>query len=142
MVSARGLRTAALLPLAFLAGCGDATGPPADITGTYALMTVDGDPLPLLVRDDVLYRLDLTDGQLVLRPDSTFLLQLRTRVFRKKENTTEYVDEGAVGEIIRDGGQITLRSVIGSSYEGTVSGRTLILWLGSDRRYEFRRVSP
>ena len=60
----------ALSPLVFSLSCGDPTGP-LDRDGYYALVTVDGDPLPAQVFQNESVRVTSVSETLRFRPDGT-----------------------------------------------------------------------
>lgn len=64
----------ALLPvvLVLILGCG--SEPNDEITGTYTLVGVEGSPLPYLERSDAECDEFISEGELVLRPGSTYSL--------------------------------------------------------------------
>ena len=73
------LALAVLLPLA--ACSDDGTGPDENgIHGTYTLRTIDGGNLPFTLRDDNVERVEVTEGEIVLRSDGTFTDDLAYRI--------------------------------------------------------------
>jgi hypothetical protein len=52
-------------------GCGDSTGP-GDITGTYALQSVNGQSVPFFWLESDHRDVELISGQFTLRADATF----------------------------------------------------------------------
>lgn len=66
-----------LLPygLLALAGCGDALAP-EDVSGIYALTSIQGQVPPVVVRDDPSCRYTVVDGTLTLASDQSFELRL------------------------------------------------------------------
>jgi hypothetical protein len=76
----------AVLLACALAACGDddSTGPddtPASLAGRYILVSVDGDTLPVLLRDDSV-RVVITAGQYSLNMDDTFTFSFTYNVTR------------------------------------------------------------
>ena len=81
-----------LLSLA-LAACGDddPTGPdetPSSLAGLYILVSVNGDSLPVLLRDDSV-RVIITAGQYNLNMDETFTFSLTYNVTRNGATTPQ-----------------------------------------------------
>lgn len=62
--------TLALVAASLLLGCGDATGPDRDPAGTYALESVNAQPLPFTDTDKTV----ILSGSLVLKSNRTFTL--------------------------------------------------------------------
>ena len=85
-------RAFALLALA-LAACTDAGTGVGNLTGTYTLRTINGDPVPAtLVFTSPSDHLELLEGQIRLASDGTYAD--RTRVQETKRGvTTEYLDD-------------------------------------------------
>ena len=81
-----------LLALA-LAACGDddSTGPdetPSSLAGRYILVSVNGDSLPVLLRDDSV-RIIITAGQYNLNMDETFTFSFTYNVTRNGATTPQ-----------------------------------------------------
>ena len=128
------MRIILLLGIAFtLAACGhDSVGPsptPSTISGTYNLTTMDGAVLPVTVLDLGAYRLNLASGNLALRSDGTYSLQLGIRI-EDSGNVRATTDSDA-GLWNVNHGAVTLASTQGdTSRTGTVSGDVMTLQSG------------
>lgn len=95
------LAVAALLSIA----CGnDATAP--SHAGTYTLVSINGEAVPILLTEDEVERVELTRGEIVLRDDNTFddLLEFTQTV--EGETTTEPIL--ATGTWQMRGNQLTM----------------------------------
>jgi hypothetical protein len=106
----------ALMTVAVLGACSDGalsgtTG--GTFAGTYRLITIDGDPLPVFVESNFDFDTYIDDGALVLRSDRTYTVTFR------------YADVYSDDQVVYD------TDVVG---EGTwrVSGSNLILTEDSD----------
>ncbi|HWN18648.1 MAG TPA: hypothetical protein VNO19_07005 [Gemmatimonadales bacterium] len=66
-------RSALPLGLVLLLGCG--SEPPDEITGTYALVGVEGEPLPYLESSDAECDQFISEGELALNPGGTYNLE-------------------------------------------------------------------
>lgn len=69
----RKILTAALAATSIvLAACGDSSGPPANITGTYTLETVNNAQLPFTTDEDETYKAEILASAITLRADKTY----------------------------------------------------------------------
>ena len=114
----------AVIGCALLAACGDAFSPEG-VSGTYALKSIDGDPLPV---SEIVFgvTLSITAGSITLTPEETYLLSLDIELddgsttvsstettsgtFNLVEpNTINFSDEdGDVFSGVHDGNSITM----------------------------------
>lgn len=125
ITSARATRVAiAAAAVALLGACGsDSTGPHnANVTGTYALSTVDGASLPFTVPNTGDNTVIVQSAAIMLNDDSTY-----SAVASGTENgepTSIITDEGNYSV---SGSQVTFTSTViqGGHYTGNVSGTTL-----------------
>lgn len=111
---------AALLVIA----CGDSTGPDTSHVGTYTLLSVDGEALPVSFTDGFA-TIVLTSGHVTLNADGTFADVLSYTV---TEGTDSYSDtETYSGTYTRSGSNITFNvtSPDPDTYRMTLSGTTL-----------------
>ena len=113
---------AGTLLAASLACGGDSTGPEA-IEGTYALQTMAGRSLPVIVLEDETGKYEITAGSVTLTAPNAFTLSLtfRQTTGGQANTLTTTVD----GTWTRSGGSVTLTTSDGDSIVGTLSGQTL-----------------
>jgi hypothetical protein len=139
--SGKGPRVQSLSHLAIRLGCGaflaaslacgkDSTGPePEAIEGRYALETVDGRSLPVVILEDETETIQLIAGAVTLSAPRAFTMELTL-----KETTAEGVSTGTSqvsGTWTRSGETVRL-TVDGEVVTATVSGGTLRLTDGAD----------
>jgi hypothetical protein len=113
-----GLAAAALL----LAGCGDSNAPDNSHVGHYAMVSVDGDPLPITVEDTPGFAVTLFSGELVLNANKTFVQSVTVAftVFGEPE-PPETLSCG--GRYERRGSTLTMTSTGNENCEaGTLTG--------------------
>lgn len=129
-----------VLPAALLA-CSGATepAPPRDITGTYVLVSVDGQPLPY----DVSYvsgysrRVEMLEGTVEIRADRTFLDHSVTRFWRRDGSGWTDRPSDAAGTATLEDGAIKFQDLGGAVYRMQLDGEALVQrWFIYDLRYE------
>ena len=138
--SGKGSRLQSLSHLAIRLGCGaflaaslacgkDSTGPgPEAIEGRYALETVGGRSLPVVILEDETETIQLTAGAVTLSAPRAFTMELTL-----KETTAEGVStftSQVSGTWTRSGATVSL-TVDGEVVSATVSGGTLRLMDGA-----------
>lgn len=118
----------ALAVSALAIGCSDSSGPSgeANIHGTYAMHTVNGQSLPFAVI--VLgteYRLEITAGSLTVNANNTYTLS--TTVSETEAGTTVTVTETSSGTWTRANNAVTFTdgedggSITGAAGNGTIT---------------------
>jgi hypothetical protein len=120
-----------ILATTLVAGCGDSTGP-GSVAGTYALVTWDGEPLPVVVWQtwnvDDFVRTELTAGTLRLDRDGTcdfsFAFERTEYTASTGERQVDTETETATGTFSVSESLITfvLDDPDSDSFNGTVSG--------------------
>jgi hypothetical protein len=123
--SARALRVAiAATAVAMLAACGsDSTGPRnTNVSGTYALTTVDGSSLPFTIPNTGDNTEIVENATITLNSDSSY-----TAVANGTENGESTPIITDMGHYSVSGSQVTFTSSViqGGNYTGNVSGSTL-----------------
>jgi len=123
--SARALRFAiAAATVAMLAACGsDSTGPRnTNVSGTYALTTVDGSSLPFTIPNTGDNTEIVNNATVTLNSDSSY-----TAVANGTENGADATIITDAGHYSVSGSQVTFTSSViqGGNYTGSVSGSTL-----------------
>jgi len=123
--SARALRFAiAAATVAMLAACGsDSTGPRnTNVSGTYALTTVDGSSLPFTIPNTGDNTEIVNNATVTLNSDSSY-----TAVANGTENGEDATIITDTGHYSVSGSQVTFTSSViqGGNYTGSVSGSTL-----------------
>jgi hypothetical protein len=96
---------AVVLPLA-LGGCGDSTGPGGSLAGTYALRSINGDPVPVIIDESGTFRLEMMSGFVRLNANGTFSTRHTVRL--TEGNSSIDVPQDASGTYTRSGEAITL----------------------------------
>lgn len=125
------LRLLALAVATFaFAACGsDSNAPDTSHVGRYALLSIDGDPLPITVDDGTTTTLTLQSGSLTLNAGGTFVQTLDIDVeINGQIAPTQHLS--CNGNYTRRGNTINLTAAAGGMCEagtltGTLSGNTL-----------------
>ena len=125
ILSARATRIAiAAAAVALLGACGsDSTGPRnTNVSGTYALTTVDGSSLPFTIPNTGDNTVIVENATVTLNADSSY-----TAVASGTENGDPATIITDAGHYSVSGSQVTFTSSViqGGNYTGTVSGSTL-----------------
>lgn len=116
----------AALPLLLAAlACSDSTSPEPTPVGTYALVTVDGDPIPFVVAQTGSDKLELTDGRLTLNGDGTCSVSITAR--RTQDGQTSTNTDGDTCTWTNNNNALTLTYSSGSSDVGSWSGDQISL---------------
>ena len=120
-----------LIPLAavilFAACSDDSTGPNADVTGSYALITLNGSGLPVVISFDQSSTFRITGGNVTLSSNNTFTSSGTYQETLASGQTTT-VTETCNGTYTRNGNSITFTEVTvantncGGVYNGTWDG--------------------
>ncbi|MEX2154589.1 MAG: hypothetical protein WD825_14705 [Gemmatimonadaceae bacterium] len=112
----------ALSALAFTGSCKESTAPPRGLAGIYELMTVDGEPLPVVLFDDAEGTEEMLSGHVDLFSNGTFsdITRIRTTV---NGSTTEE-DVAAEGTYRLSGSTVTFDAPSGA-YTMELDGTTL-----------------
>jgi hypothetical protein len=117
---------------AVLAACGgdSSTGPEsANVTGTYALQTINGQATPVTIIQIATYRLEVVSGSLAINTNNTFSNTLTYRETDSGQIVTG--SETCTGTYSRNGNSVTFNEAdvvnteCGDTYTGTVSGNNL-----------------
>lgn len=74
-----------------LAACGDSSGPPASITGTYTLETVNGAQLPFTTDEDETFKAEILSMAITLKADETYSAVFTGRSTDNGQPTTNTV---------------------------------------------------
>ena len=111
---------AALLTASLACG-GDSTGP-EPIEGTYALQSMGGRSLPVIVVQNPSEKEEITSGSITLSTPNVFTMELTVRQTLVTEVYALTIE--VEGTWSRSGGTVTLTSD-GESVIATLSGRTL-----------------
>ena len=127
------------------AGCGgDSTGPkPLSHVGRYALISVDGATLPLVLYDDPTLKLTVTEGALTLDAANTFTQDVKIEVLANGfPAPAELLSCG--GTYHRNGNSITFTSTATDTCDagtatGTLNNNTLTIADESGSTLVFRR---
>lgn len=116
-------------------GCGDSpTHPgPTQVVGTYSLVEINGEPLPVLFHRDAFYDTEwhYVAGDLALNADSTFALSYTIRVTKGTQGGRTAVGAESVyrasGTFGVHGDSIPYRITVfeGQDFDATVAGRVL-----------------
>ena len=107
-----------ILPFLLVAGCGDDTVGPSSIHGTYALQSIDGQPLPAPYQT-----FTATGGQTTLNSDGTWSTILNIQGQEDLSNNGEYN---------YDNGTITFFDQLNASFGGIIRGDTLTVAGGTE----------
>ena len=113
----------ALVTVATLA-CGDSTSPES-IEGIYALQTINGRALPVVVMQEGTQKFEVTAGAITLGPGTKWKFELTVRATLGADVSTDIVSID--GTWSRAGSTLTLTSPAGDSETVLLSGRTLTL---------------
>lgn len=104
-----------------------------DITGTYTLVSVDGEPLPAILYEDDEIRFELVSGTLILSASDTYSEPVTLRVTDKVSDVSETAVETDTGSFtVTSATSVTFTSSdpeIGS-YTATISGNELTYTFG------------
>ena len=107
---------------ALFTGCsGDSNAPDNSHVGHYAMVSVDGDPLPITVEDSPGFAVTLLSGDLVLNANKTFVQSL-TLAFTVFGDTEPPETLSCDGRYQRRGNTLTLTTTASDNCEaGTVT---------------------
>ena len=112
------------------AGCGsDSNAPDMSHVGVYDMVSIEGDPLPAAVIEMPGYKLVVTEGNLALTANNTFIESISSiETVDGTEGPLEAVS--CAGRYTRKGNTVTLTTpetdiCIGQTVTGTLSGSTL-----------------
>jgi hypothetical protein len=120
-------RLIALAAVTLFAACSDSTGPNAEVTGSYALITLNGSGLPVVVFFDQFTTFRITGGNVTLNSNNTFTSSGTYQEVLSTGQTTT-VTETCDGTYTRNGNSITFTEVTvsntncGGVYNGTWDG--------------------
>lgn len=108
-----------------VAACGDGNGinEPQEIAGTYALQSVNGEALPVVLFEGSGYRLEVTAATYVLASGGTFT---NGATFRETEGGVATTStETLTGQYTVSGSAVTFTDSDGDVIAGTISGNSL-----------------
>jgi hypothetical protein len=108
----------ALLAGRLLTACGDDGTGPGSIFGTYTLITINGEELPV----EIAPGFEITAGSVRLNSDNTYVLSFTLRL----DGTTDTVDDPGTFTVV-DGSIIQFTGGEAGNFSGTVSGNTLTI---------------
>ncbi len=106
------------------------------ITGTYALVMVNGSPMPAVVQEEPGYTEEVLEGSLTLLSDNTYLARF---VFRETEGGATITEEDIEGgTYLVSGSQITFMDAEDpdDDVQGVISGNTITVTVEEDRGLE------
>ncbi|MBA3889586.1 MAG: hypothetical protein H0X64_03570 [Gemmatimonadaceae bacterium] len=106
--------------LAFAAACGDSTGPDSSYLGTYALRSVDGQPVPFTIFASGDDYVRVTGGSLIFDSGDSFTTSLDLSY--RFDGTVENESEWTGGTFKRAGNKFTMTDAEGDSYVATYDG--------------------
>src|SRR5512143_4101235 len=112
-----------LLTVAMLA-CGDSTSPET-IDGTYALRTINGQTLPVVLQQDATSKNEVTAGAITVGPGTAWTISLTVRSTLGAD--VSLFTNTLAGTWTRSGEKVTLTATGGESETAVLSGRTLTL---------------
>ncbi len=115
----------AVLVLIGLVACGDDSVSPADVAGTYTLVSVDGGGLPAVIQESTDFLLEFTAGSATLNADLTCSLSLDLRETDQGTVTTDTL-VSACTYTIDDGFRLTPSGET-FSLSGSILGSTLTI---------------
>ena len=136
------MATAALATLA-ATGCSDSNAPDNSHVGSYALVSVNGAPLPLTVIDQPSLKISVQDGALALAANKSYTQTLSVLIVT--DGVAAPVEHlSCTGSYTKSGNTFTLTSVesadcSGVTATGTLSGNTLTVTDDSGETLVFRR---
>jgi hypothetical protein len=120
-------RLITLAAVTLFAACSDSSGPNADVTGSYALITLNGSGLQIVVSFDQFSTFRITGGNVTLASNNTFTSSgTYQETFANGQTTTG--TETCDGTYTRNGNSITFTEVTvantncGGVYNGTWDG--------------------
>lgn len=120
-------RLIGLAAVTLFAACSDSSGPNAGVTGSYALITLNGSGLPVVVFFDQFSTFRITGGNVTLNSNNTFSSSGTYQETVTNGQTTT-VTETCDGTYTRNGNSITFTEVTvsntncGGVYNGTWDG--------------------
>jgi len=120
-------RLVAIAAVTLFAACSDSSGPNADVTGSYDLITLNGSGLPVVVTFDQFSTFRITGGNVTLNSNNTFSSSgSYQQTFANGQTTTG--TETCDGTYTRNGNSITFTEFTvsntncGGVYNGTWDG--------------------
>jgi len=126
--TARGRPLALLAALTLAAGmtaCSDSTGPEPTPVGTWTLVSISGSPLPFVLIQVGLDKLEVTAGRITINQDGTCSFSLTLRSTESGNVTT--ATETDVCTWTRNNNAMTFSYQDGTTASGSLSGDTLTL---------------
>ena len=120
-------RLITIAAVTLFAACSDTSGPNGDVTGSYALITLNGSGLPVVVVFDQFSTFRITGGNVTLNSNGTFTSSGTYEQILTNGPTTT-VTETCDGTYTRNGNSITFTEVTvsntncGGVYNGTWDG--------------------
>ena len=114
-----------LVPLLIL-GCSDATGPGPGVAGTWRLQTVNGAPLPFILDEPGVDKLELTGEVITLVGPSSVTMVTTFRVTVGSNVFTESIPDNGTYAVDGSTVRFTFESD-GSTPTATVAGNTMTL---------------
>ena len=130
-----------LLRSRVLAACGGDDGPagPPDSShvGTYALLTVNGQPLPVTLLESSGTTIEIASGSITLAADERYSYAVTFRTVAGDTSATEST-QSETGTNTRRGNAVTLRPPQGPTFAGVLRGDTLRI-ADDDLSLVFRR---
>ena len=138
-------RLITLAAVTLFAACSDSSGPNSDVTGSYALITLNGSGLPVVVFFDQNSTFRITGGNVTLSSNGTFTSSgTYQETLAGGQSTT--ATETCNGTYTRNGNSITFTEVTvastncGGVYNGTWDGNdTLTVAFDATVRAVFRK---
>lgn len=124
------MRTRNLIAVGLLAALmgacgGDSITGTTSVAGKYTLQTLDGMRLPVVVLDQPGFKLEITDGDVVLAENGTFTSNVTVR--QTVQGTVTTSPESSTGTYTVNGSEISFNSPGEPTIQGTLSGGTLTI---------------
>ncbi len=91
-----------------LVGCGDGSVSPADVAGTYTLLSVDGEGLPAVLAESIDFLFEVTAGSVTLNADLTCSHSVTERETDQGTVTTDIILQECT-YTIDDGFRLTIQ---------------------------------
>jgi hypothetical protein len=115
----------------WLVACSDSDSPtaPQDVTGTYALVTVNGQPLPFLTFEDEEVTEEVTALTLTLSGNAVCSLLITFRITEKESGASDTVSDTDSCTFEVTGNSLTLTFGPDDVETATISGTTITLVL-------------
>ena len=116
---------AALLMASWVSACESGTEPvPAEVVGTYALVSVGGAALPARLGPPTAQEITAVRGDLILRDDGEYLQLIQTR-YVDAEGAAQTGNNSTRGDFRINGTELVLEEQLGPTRNGTIQQETV-----------------